>query len=441
MSWREATPPLRGDLPAAVVVGLDNLTGLQTARILRARGIPVVGIASDRSHWAARTNACIDIVESPLTGDELVSCLLRVGDQLGQGSVLVPCTDQSVATLSLRRRELQGRFILSLAPHAVVELLMDKTTFARHARAVGLPVPRTEILTSRADTVAIAPLLTYPCIVKPALKSATWTSRTKAKGIAVQDQDDLLYTYDEVSAWTPELIVQEWVVGPEEGLVSCNAYFGEGGQPLATFVARKVRQWPPEIGISASGEECRNDKVLETALRLFGGLDYRGLAYLEMKRDGRSGRMVIIEPNVGRPTGRSAIAEAGGVELLYTAYCDAVGLPLPSAREQRYAGAKWLDLRHDLQAAVVAHRKGTITVREWLRSLRGPKAHAVWSRQDPAPFVVDVAQALGRGSRALVAGRRAAAVRESSKPTNMPILPHVAAARPRLTGVPEEESS
>ena len=74
-----------------------------------------------------------------------------------------------------------------------------------------------------------------------------------------------------------------------------------------------------------------------------------------------TGRLVIIEPNVGRPTGRSAIAEAGGVELVLTAYCDVAGLPLPGAREQRYVGAKWIDLRRDLQAALVARRQGTLS--------------------------------------------------------------------------------
>ena len=34
--------------PPAVVVGLDNITGLQTARILAARGVPVFGIVADR---------------------------------------------------------------------------------------------------------------------------------------------------------------------------------------------------------------------------------------------------------------------------------------------------------------------------------------------------------------------------------------------------------
>jgi len=108
------------------------------------------------------------------------------------------------------------------------------------------------------------------------------------------------------------------------------------------------------------------------------------------ERDSRTGAMSIIEPNVGRPTGRSAIAEGGGVELVYTAYCDAAGLPLPEARTQQYVGTTWLDVRRDVQAAVVGIRRGELTAREWLTSLRGPRTHAIWSARDPRPFVTDL---------------------------------------------------
>ena len=391
--------------PTAVVVGLDSITGLQTARILAGHGVPVVGVVADRKHWGAHTNACVEVIESPLSGTSLVTSLAELGRRLGRREprrgVLLPCTDAGVETLSRDRDELAEWFLLPLAPHPVVELLMDKVSFARHASELGLPVPRTEQLRSRSDLELLAPGLTYPCVLKPAMKSASWLARTSAKGFAAGDSEQLLSVYDTVSSWSPVLLVQEWVDGPEEGLYSCNAYFGRKAEPLVTFVARKVRQWPPEIGTSASGEECRNDEVLDCALRLFQGVGFHGLAYLEMKRDVRTGRLMIIEPNVGRPTGRSAIAEAGGVELLYTAYADAVGLPLPEGRRQQYVGAKWVDVRRDLQAAVVARRKGTLSTGDWVRWMRGPKAHAIWSRSDPGPFAVDVAQATATGVRLL----------------------------------------
>jgi D-aspartate ligase len=404
------------DAPVAVVIGLDCITGLQTARILADRGVPVVGVTADRRHWAAHTNACVDILASPLSGPRLVDTLTALGRRLGRPAVLLPCTDAAVDTVSRHREELAPTFVLPLAPHAVVELLMDKVRFARHATALGLPVPRTELLAGPADVQRVAPTLTYPCIVKPPVKTAGWRARTSAKGFAVHDAAELASVYSQVRTWTPDLLVQEWVSGTEDELFSCNAYFDGQSEPLVTFVARKLRQWPPDIGTSASGEECRNDEVLDCTLRLFRGVGFQGLAYLEMKRDARTGRLMIIEPNVGRPTGRSAIAEAGGVELVYTAYADAAGLPLPESRRQRYVGVRWVDVRRDLQAAVVARRRGTLTAAEWLRWMRGPKAHAIWSRRDLRPFAVDLAQATATGAR-LLRRRSAARARDGAGST------------------------
>jgi predicted ATP-grasp superfamily ATP-dependent carboligase len=113
-----------------------------------------------------------------------------------------------------------------------------------------------------------------------------------------------------------------------------------------------------------------------------------------MKRDERSGKYFIMEPNIGRPTGRSAIAEAGGVELLYTMYCDAVGWPLPGNLEQQYEGVKWIHLRRDFQSALHYGRHGELTLKEWWRSFRGRKAYALFSWSDPAPFVGDLQRAI-----------------------------------------------
>jgi predicted ATP-grasp superfamily ATP-dependent carboligase len=264
---------------------------------------------------------------------------------------------------------------------------------------------------SEDDARCAAANLTFPCVVKPPNKAGRWAEHTTKKAFKLDGPGEVVPFYRDHRDWSDTLLVQEWVSGPESNLFSCNAYFDASSTPLATFVARKERQWPPRTGDSSLGVECRNDRVLSVALELFQGVGYRGLGYLEMKQDDRTGEMLIMEPNVGRPTGRSAIAEAGGVELLYTMYCDVVGLPLPAARTQRYTGVKWVNLRKDTQAAMSAIREGELTVPGWLRSWRGPKAFAVWSLRDPAPFFADILISIGRGlSRLLTRAKPGARV-------------------------------
>ncbi|NJD30031.1 MAG: carboxylate--amine ligase [Chloroflexi bacterium] len=391
------------ETPPAVVVGLDCVTGLQATRLLADRGVPVIGIAANPRHFCARSRVPIRKLAAPTQGEGLVAALRRLGSALpGAGpAFLLPCTDAAVLTVSRERERLADQYRFVLPPHPVVERLMDKLGFAEHAMASGLPIPPTAILRSRADARYAAARLEFPVVLKPGLKTPEWLARSPSKVIRVEGPGALLQTYDRVARWTPALIAQSWVDGGEDELYSCNAYFDRRGEPQVTFVARKIRQWPPETGTSSLGIEVRDETVLATSLELFTGIGYRGLAYLEMKHDPKRGRYAMIEANVGRPTGRSAIAERGGVELLLTAYRDALDLSLPAAREQRYRGVKWIYWRHDLQAAAVALRHGRLTPREWWRSVQGPSIEAVASLRDPRPMLAELAHLAEAGSRAL----------------------------------------
>ena len=371
------------------------MTGLQTARILKRRGVPVLAIAKDLSHFCCRTNACQKIFEADITSEELVLLLEDFGPSLGQKAVLFPCTDLSVLMLSRHRQRLERWYSIALPDPEVVETLMDKVRFCNFAKEAGLPIPGTFFLSSRQEAEQATGSLTFPCILKPPIKTPMWESHTKAKVYKASSPGELLKLYDQCSQWADLLMVQEWVEGKDANLYSCNCYFDDQSEPLVTFIARKLRQWPPETGTSCLGEECRNDIVLEESIRLFRSVHYRGLGYVEMKRDDRSGKHYIIEPNIGRPTGRSAIAEAGGVELIYTMYCDLAGHPLPVNREQTYGSVKWIYLRKDIQSALYYWRRGDLSLLDWWRSWQGRKAYAIFSRNDLAPFLFDFIRVFG----------------------------------------------
>lgn len=376
-----------------IVVGMDCITGLQTARIFWRRGVAVIGVASDPKHFACRSRSVSKVVTSATHGQDLIDALLGIRSELSERPVLIPCTDASVYAISESRDQLHAFHVL-LPRHETVHSLMDKSAFQEFAERHSIPVPRSRTVRTRADVLEVANELTFPLVVKPPRKSAEWRRRTRVKAFEVASVGELLELWDDLATWwTGSLVVQEWIVGGEDQLFSCNVYFDKTSQPLATFVARKLRQWPPRTGTSASGEECRNDQVLETSLRLFTAAGYHGLGYVEIKRDERTGAHYVIEPNIGRPTGRSAIAEAGGVELLMTAYADAIDVPLPEHRTQQYRNARWVYLRHDLQAAIHGWRRGECTPVSWYRSLRGKRTWAVWSGRDPVPFFLDFLRA------------------------------------------------
>ena len=381
--------------PYAIVIGLDCITGLQTARILAGHGVPVIAIAGDPSHYCCRTKVCEEILFADTGSEAFIKVLAELGPGLAQKAVLFPCTDLSVLLISQQRRRLEEWYHVALPEPEVVEMLMDKISFFAHAQAEGLPIPGTVLLRSRADAERAAGELTFPCILKPPIKTPTWQKHTSAKVYKVGSAAEFLALYDRCCEWAEVLMVQEWIEGTDADLYSCNCYFNANSEPVVTFIARKLRQWPPETGTSCLGEECRNDEVLQESVRLFSSVGYYGLGYVEMKRDARTGKHYIIEPNIGRPTGRSAIAEGGNVELLYAMYCDVTGRPLPTNVRQTYQGVKWIYWRRDLQSALYYWRRGDLTLRQWWQSWRGRKVYAVFSWRDPGPFWTDLLRAAG----------------------------------------------
>ncbi len=387
-----ASPQTVGQVqrPPAVILGLDCVTGLQTARILADHRVPVIGLAKNPKHFACRTKAVQRVLQADTSGPGLIQALEELGPGLGEKAVLFPCTDMSVALLSRHRERLSPWYHLALPDPEVVETLLDKVRFAGFVQKAGLPAPQTFVLRTARDAQEAARRLRYPCLLKPAMKTPAWEEGTKAKVFRVESEDELLALYARSSQWVEELVAQEWVEGPDTNLFTCNGYFDRHSQPLVTFVSQKLRQWPPRAGTGSLAVEVRNQRVQELCVELFRRVGFHGLGYVEVKRDSRTGEYVILEANIGRPTGRSAMAEASGVELLYTMYADLVGLPLPANRRQRYQGMKWIYLRQDLRSAFVHWRRGELSLAEWWRSWQGPKRYAVLSWRDPAPFLYGV---------------------------------------------------
>ena len=391
----------------AIVIGLDSITGLQTARLLARRGIPVWAITNNLSHFAAHTRVCQKILQADTASEDLITLLESIADGFPVKPVLYPCSDNSVLQISRSRARLEDRYHMALPSHEDVTLLMSKAGFAHHAVRHGFRVPITLDIYQQSDVEAAIPKLRFPCVLKPALKDVRWLSQAKKKALKVSTPDELLATFAKYSSMSDHFILQEWIDGPESDQFTCNCYFDTEGRPVVTFVSRKIRQWPPGTGVGCLAVECRNDRVRDETVRLFQSVPYSGLGYVEMKLDRKTGDLVLIEPNVGRPTGRSAMAEANGVELLYSMYCDLTGLPLPDGASRPSRPQKWIYLRQDLQSAFLQLYRRELSVGQWARSLRGAKVDAVWSLSDPLPFVVDWLRYAGvRGGKARVSAPR-----------------------------------
>jgi D-aspartate ligase len=408
--------PEQAGPPSAIVIGLDNMTGLQTARILSRRGIRVVGIAADGRHPACRTRTCHRLVVAPTAGDDLLDTLDRLrASELG--AVLFPCTDASVRTLAHGTHRLRG-FRTSLPDADVVDQLMDKLRFAELVSDHQLPAPVTRLVTDLDQARRAAEELRFPCVVKPAIKTPRW-EEAGPKVRRFSDARGWLASAAQLLGLHPELVIQEWLPGADDCLYSCNVYVAADGTPLVSFVARKLRQWPPHLGTSSLGEAVDDETIRDLALQVVSTVPFVGLGYVEIKRDPTTGQDHVIEVNVGRPTGRSAIAEGGGVELLETMYRDLVDQPLPVARRQQDRPIKWMHVVRDTASAMHYLRSGELTPLGWVRSVRGAKVYADLDLDDPGPFLADLRRlARVAAHRVGARGRRTPGARPALRPAD-----------------------
>jgi predicted ATP-grasp superfamily ATP-dependent carboligase len=370
----------------AVVIKLDSITGLQTARILSGYGIPVIGIVDDPSHFCSRTNCCEEILAGSTSGDGLLETLSVIAGKWGV-SALFPCSDESVRVISRNRERLTEAFRFVLPDEDALDLFMNKVNFYKYARDRGFTIPSTFFPARGEDIAEIAEKLGPPYIVKPAVKTKKWTERFRKKVLKLGSIEELDRVFDACLDAAGDIIVQERIDGDDSCLRSSIFYYNSGFERVLTFTSRKLRQWYIEDGDACLAEEYMDDEVIKLTEELLAGIKFRGIGSIEFKKDPSTGRYYIIEPNVGRPVSRIGLPEKAGVPILYAMYRDALGMSLPSDVMQRYTGVKWISIINDTLSAIAYYRKKQLTARQWLESLGGVKAFAVFSLRDPLPFI------------------------------------------------------
>jgi D-aspartate ligase len=231
----------------AVIIKLDSITGLQTARILSGYGIPVIGIVDDPSHFCSRTNCCEEIIVGSTTDDGLLETLSVIAGKWGV-SALFPCSDESVRVISRNRERLTEHFRFVLPDEDVLDLFMNKVNFYKYAWDNGFTIPSTFFPARREDIDEIAEKLRPPYIVKPAVRSEGWIDRFRHKVLKLDSVEELRAVYGACLDATGDMIVQERIGGDDSCLRSSIFYYNSVCERVLTFTSRKLRQWHIEEG-------------------------------------------------------------------------------------------------------------------------------------------------------------------------------------------------
>lgn len=319
----ELNRDLRGS-PFAVVAGAD-LNGLGVVRSLTKAGVSTIILDTDLRKSTLSTRFGSKIQVPALSGKPFIKSLIHVAGTLKQTPVLILTQEDSVATVSCNREQLEKLYAFSMPSKSTMQMLMNKSSFQKSAENLGSPIPRSVRLTADVNLERINPLR-YPCVIKPLVKNAEY-SRRFAKAYKVSSGREAATLWNDMRTAVSEAIMQEWIEGNDSDVYFCLQYRGPTGTKPVSFVGRKVCQWPPMIGGTASCVSAPDvfDELVASTNAYFDAVGFVGLCSMEYKRDTRDQRFYMVEPTVGRTDYQEEIATLNGVNIPFAAYCGELG--------------------------------------------------------------------------------------------------------------------
>jgi predicted ATP-grasp superfamily ATP-dependent carboligase len=269
---------------------------------------------------------------------------------------------------------------------------MNKRRFLERALREGWPMPRTILAGSLEELERLAPEVPFPCILKPELKNERFRRQPIPKTFKLENREQLFAAYRRVAEFEAQVIVSEFIPGPDTRLLSCRTCWSVKGEPLASFAVQKLLQWPAEIGIMALAGPCPaelRERVLSLCERIFRAVGFRGLGALEVKLR-PDGSPAIMEPCVGRTVYSGEIAALNGIDLPAIAYFDLVfgenvapdgallGAPLGTP-------VKLDDGPRSRKSSAAYRARGLLDAKQ-VRALRaGARRDMLWRADDPRP--------------------------------------------------------
>ncbi len=377
--------------PVAVVAGID-LNGLGIVRSLAAERVQTLVLDTDFLKATAATRFGRKIKIPALSGPAFIAALRVIAEKLTQKPVLFLTQEGSVETVSAAHDEIADCYRFTMPRHEVMQALLSKGGFQKLAEELHGAIPRSTRLNKDTTSEAMS-ALRFPCVIKPMIKDDAYSAKfKKAYMVASFDQFDQLWRKMRDTAG--EMIVQEWIEGADSDVYFCLQY-RSSSSPAISFVGRKICQWPPLVGGTASCVPAPSvrDELVEMTDAFFQRVGFVGLGSMEYKRDARDGRFYMVEPTVGRTDYQEEVATLNGVNIPYAAYCGEIGRPFHPAgstgplRIWRDSASYWKAL-----AAGAVDRASEIA----------PDADiidAVYRLNDPSPYLFMKMEPVQRRSR------------------------------------------
>ena len=353
---------------------------LAAVRALGRQGIRVTVGESTRLATAAFSKYCHRalVYPSPLYRPlEFVDFLIK---ELSRHSyqMLLPMEDETVHLLSQYHSDFSRLTFLPIVSPEKFQFARSKDKILKLAEALGIPTPKTWYTDDIAQLDGLKDSLPYPVVIKPRMGSG-------AVGISYpNDPSELTEHYLSVHARHPYPLIQELI--PREGTgYGASFLLDEKGVVRASFIHKRLREYPVSGGASTLRESVVRDDVRDMALTLLRALDWFGVAMVEFKIDPRDGIPKLMEINP-RFWGSLSLAIDAGVNFPYLLFRMSRGERFqPVDSYQIGKKCRWL-LPGDILHFIHNPRRATLLPR-FFNFLDKNTTYDIVSLKDPLPVL------------------------------------------------------
>ena len=374
-----------GKRPPAVILG-SSVNALSFARSLGRRRIPTLLLDSECLIGSyTRYGEFILLPRAEEDSDGWINILELIASRLDTRAVLFPTTDVHCLLVSQHSDLLRQYFHFIVPAAETVERIVNKRSQYDIAQAAGIPIPKTYFPYSLEETIQLSSNLTYPCMLKPYISHTGRKELFNKKVQPVNSQTELISAFERLRESGQLFMVQEIIPGEDNALYGYLAFWNVEGQELAWLTKQKLRQNPPHYGDGSLQISVEAPEVAELSRRLLRSFNYSGFVGVEFKFDARDSTYRLIEINPRTVSGNQ-LAISAGIDFPWIGYQYLTDSTSETLQTYSFrSGVKCVNEEWDIQAYLALRQSGALSLRHWLRSLRGAKP-AIGAWDDPLPL-------------------------------------------------------
>lgn len=393
VSHQRREPGMAGPTRSIVVCGLW-LNGASVVRQLTALGYDTWAVSSDPNEvgWHGACGKKLLCPDPSVARADWIAFMMELGRTFDNLPGLIPCSDAFVVALDAAASSLATRYRFhGFGTGLHTALTSKRSTFAL-AEQYDFPRPLTQYVTSRDALAEFAQKIQgRGVLIKPDFPPS-WHAGEAARVAANRkvmtgaNLDQLLRAYDSIAPYTPGVVAQEVIPGPDSNLVYWCGFVRQDGKVAGRLVGRKMRTLPIHFGRGSYVHLVDHAQVERNVERFLSAINFYGLCGVELKEDPDDGIAKLIEINpryglwddIGIPVGVDLAGEAAASLFGET----------PSAARPRHFRQKWVALSMDVDAFRSYRAEGLLSAVDWIRSLTPP------IRINDLPFRRDLPYAL-----------------------------------------------